>query len=319
MSGATETRSSSATDAAGAETGRILVAGATGYVGRLLSLRLAASERPVRCLVRDRERARDLEQAGCELVEGNVLEPETLGPALDGVEVAYYLVHSMGRGAEDDDFVTRDRKGAEHFGSAAAAAGVGQIIYMGGLGLGDSKHLKSRHETAKQLERSGVPLTYFRAAAVIGGGSESFLTVMYLVKRLPAMVTPKWTTTKTQPIAIGCVLDFLARAPEIGAARGAEIEIGGPTVTTYGGMMDDLAGVMGKRKPLRISVPMLSPGLSARWIGLVTPVDADVAKPLIAGLTVETVVGDPEPMRMFGLSPRPLEQAMREALEEAHL
>lgn len=296
--------------------GRILIAGATGYVGRLLALRLAGGERPVRCLVRDRERARDLERAGCELIEGDVLEPDTLPPALAGVEVAFYLVHSMGRGASDTDFAARDRRAADNFGAAAATAGCEQIVYMGGLGQGDSKHLRSRHETAQHLRAGGVPLTYFRAAAVIGAGSESFRTVLYLVKRLPAMVTPRWTTTRTQPIAIGDVLDFLSRAPELEAARGAEIQIGGPEVTTYGGMMDDLAEAMGKRRPLRVTVPLLTPQLSALWIGLVTPVDTDVAKPLVAGLTVETVVTDPEPMRIFGLSPRPLDQAMREALSE---
>ncbi|UJA21847.1 NAD(P)H-binding protein [Thermoleophilia bacterium SCSIO 60948] len=299
-------------------TGRVLIAGATGYIGGLLAHRLAGEgKRPVRCMARDRSKATGLERAGCEVVEADVLDPDSLGPALEGVEVAYYLVHSMGRGAEDDDFAERDRRGADNFGAAAKAAGVSQIVYMGGLGdTSESKHLQSREETAERLQASGIPVTYFRAAAVIGAGSESFRTVLYLVKRLPAMVTPKWTQTRTQPIGVADVIDYLARAPEIDEAKGREVQIGGPEVTTYGGMMDDLAEAMGKRKPLKVTVPLLSPTLSSHWIGLVTPVDADVAKPLVQGLTTETVVKDPEPMKLFGVTPTPLDRAMRDALSE---
>lgn len=298
-------------------TGRVLIAGATGYVGGLLAHRLAAGSRPVRCMARDRSKAEDLERAGCEVVEADVLEPDSLGPALEGVEVAYYLVHSMGRGAEDGDFEERDRRGADNFGAAAKAAGVSQLVYLGGLGEESvSKHLRSREETAKHLKASGIPMTYFRAAAVIGAGSESFRTVLYLVKRLPAMITPKWTTTRTQPVGVADVIDYLERAPDIDAAKGIEVEIGGPEVTTYGGMMDDLAAAMGKRRPLRVPAPLLSPTLSAHWIGLVTPVDTDVAKPLVEGLTTETVVRDPEPMKLFGVDPTPLDRAMRDAIAE---
>ncbi len=171
--------------------GKLLVAGATGYIGGLLARALIEDGREVRCLVRDPRKAGDLERAGCEIVKGDVLEPETLGPALEGIEVAYYLVHSMGRGS-DADFATRDKRAATNFGEAAAAAGIERMVYLGGLGDPGSEHLRSRHETALALERSGIPLTYFRAAAVIGAGSESFRVVYYLVKRLPAMVTPRW-------------------------------------------------------------------------------------------------------------------------------
>ena len=291
----------------------ILVAGATGYIGGLLATELAGEGRGVRCLVRDPAKAGELERAGCEIVKGDVLDPGTLGTALDGIGVAYYLVHSMGRGG-DGDFAARDKEGASNFASAAAQAGVRRIVYLGGLGEPASKHLRSRHETALTLAASGVPLTYFRAAAVIGSGSESFRVVYYLVKRLPAMVTPRWVTSRTQPIAVADVIAFLRAAADLGEDCDREIEIGGPEVTTYGGMMDQVAEAVGRRPPPRIPVPLLTPRLSSLWIGLVTPVDAGVAKPLIEGLATETVVGDPTAMARFGIEPMPLDEAMREAV-----
>jgi uncharacterized protein YbjT (DUF2867 family) len=294
---------------------RLLVAGATGYVGRHLSTHLAEAGREVRCLVRRPEAAADLGQAGCEVVAGDVLKPETLGPALEGVDTAYYLVHSMGRGSKGD-FEARDRDGARNFARAAAEAGVTQIVYLGGLGEGESKHLQSRHETAVELGSTGIPVTYFRAAVVLGGGSESFQTIYYLVKRLPAMVTPKWTTTRTQPIAIRDVVAYLSAAADEGPWTGREIEIAGPDLTTYGGMMLEMASAMGRRSPLMVRVPVLSPGLSSLWIGLVTPVDTGVARPLVQGLTTETVVRDPAGMELFEVPPTPIGEAMEAAVAE---
>jgi len=299
------------------EHGKVLVAGATGYIGRLLARELAEEGRDVRCLVRDRSRAEDLADAGCELVVGDVLAPDTLRPALRDVRVAYYLVHSMGRGASDGDFATRDRAAAENFGTAASEAGVELIVYLGGLSEGGSRHLTSRHETAEVLRSSGVPVTYFRAAAVIGAGSESFLLTLYLVRRLPVMVTPKWTAVRTQPIAIADVLRYLLQAPEVSEAHGREIEIGGPDVTTYAGMMDACAEAIGIRSRPRIPVPLLTPWLSSLWVGLVTPVDVGVARPLIEGAESETIVGDPSGMELFEVSPVTLEEAMRAAVLEA--
>jgi uncharacterized protein YbjT (DUF2867 family) len=294
----------------------IAVAGATGYIGGLLCGRLGEEGRRVRALARDPDRARDLEASGCEVRRADVLEPETLGPALEGVEVAYYLVHSMGRGAQGD-FAERDRRGAENFAAAAAAAGVRRIVYLGGLGEG-SKHLDSRHATAETLGGGVVPLAYFRSAAVIGAGSESFRTLFYLVRRLPAMVTPRWVGTRTQPIAVADAVAYLAAAADLGLAADREIEIGGPEVTTYGGMIDELAAALGRRPPLRIQVPLLTPRLSSLWIGLVTPVDAGVAKPLIEGLATETVVDDPAGMELFDcVSRTSLAQALREAAAAA--
>jgi uncharacterized protein YbjT (DUF2867 family) len=231
------------------------------------------------------------------------------------VKVGYYLVHSMGRGG-DSDFAERDRTAAMNFGKAAAEAGVENIVYLGGLAEGGSEHLESRHKTAGHLGEAGVPVTYFQAAAVIGAGSESFLTPYYLVKRLPAMVTPRWTDTKTQPIGIDDAVSYLAAAPEIEDARGRTIEIGAPEATTYGGMMDSLAESMGTFKRPRVPVPFLTPHLSSLWIGLVTPVDPGVAKPLIHGLSVETIVRDHSGMALFDIEPVTVETAMERAVEE---
>lgn len=292
-----------------------LIAGATGYIGGLLAARLVEEGRDVRCLARDPEAASRKLDDRCEIVRGDVLDRESLDEALAGIDVAYYLVHSMGRGG-DSDFEERDRRGARNFAAAAAAAGVERIIYLGGLGAATSPHLRSRHETAELLASTGIPLTYFRASIVVGSGSESLRTIAYLVRRLPAMVTPSWTSTRTQPIAAADVVDYLAGALDVPASKGREIEIGGREVTTYGGLLDVCARAQGKRPRPRIGVPLLSPGLSSHWIGLVTPVDAGVARPLVEGLTTETVVADPSGMELFDVEPTALEDAMQTAVSE---
>lgn len=293
----------------------IAVLGSTGYVGGLLARHLAEGGRSVAALARSPEKADDLAAVGCEVRRADVLEPDTLGPALEGVEVAYYLVHSMGRGG-DQDFASRDQDGARNFAKAAAAAGVKRIVYLGGLGSG-SEHLNSRHATAVTLQAGAVPVAYYRAAAVLGAGSESFLTVYYLVRRLPAMVTPKWTTVRTQPIAAVDVVADLAAATDLDAPLDRELQIGGPEVTTYGGMIDELAHAMDRRAPLRVTVPVLTPRLSSLWIGLVTPVDPGVAQPLIEGLSHETVVTDSSGMEALPARERtPLDRALREAAAE---
>lgn len=293
-----------------------LIAGATGYVGGLLADELADRGRPVRAMARTPAKARERFGDRIEVAEGDVLKPETLGPALEGCELAYYLVHSMGRGS-DGDFVERDRRGARNFAEAAKEAGVRRIVYLGGLGEGKSEHLRSRQETAEALASTDIPLTYFRAAIVIGSGSESLMTIAFLTKRLPAMVTPSWTSTRTQPIAAADVVAYLAAAPDVPASAGREIEIGGPEVTTYGGLLDQAAEALGVRPRPRIAVPLLSPSLSSHWIGLVTPVDTGVARPLVEGLTTETVVEDSSGMELFDVEPTPLEAAMAEAVPAA--
>jgi uncharacterized protein YbjT (DUF2867 family) len=292
----------------------VLIAGATGYIGGLLARALRDQDVAVRALARDPSRAADLDRSGVEVVKGDVLERDTLPPALDGTRVAYYLVHSMGRGS-DSGFAERDARAAENFASAAADAGVERIVYLGGLGEPNSEHLKSRHRTAEILGEK-LPLTYFRAAAVLGAGSESFRVVYYLVRRLPVMVTPRWVTTRTQPIAVDDVVGYLEAARDRDDAT-REIEIGGPEVTTYGGMMERMAAAMDRRAPVRIPVPLLTPRLSSLWIGLVTPVDAGVAKPLIEGLATETIVRDPSGMALFDVEPTGIDEAMRRALADA--
>jgi uncharacterized protein YbjT (DUF2867 family) len=296
----------------------IAVAGATGYVGGRLCARLRERRLEVRALARHPESSPELARIGCDVRAADVLDPKSLGPALEGVDVAYYLVHSMGRGS-DGDFAARDKAGAGNFAAAAAGAGVRRVVYLGGLGEG-SAHLASRHATAEALRAGKVPVSYFRAAAVIGAGSESFLTVFYLVRRLPLMITPRWVTVRTQPIAIDDAVAFLAAAADLDAPLDREIQIGGPDVTTYGGMIDELARALGRRPPVRITVPVLTPGLSSLWIGLVTPVDAGVARPLVEGLATETVVSDPSGMELFGEMARtPLPEALHEAVENLNV
>jgi uncharacterized protein YbjT (DUF2867 family) len=294
----------------------IAVAGSTGYIGGLLSRRLREEGAQVRALARHPERAGELQRLGCEVCAADVLDQTTLDPALEGVDVAYYLVHSMGRGSEGD-FAARDKLGARNFAAAAAARGVRRIVYLGGLGTG-SKHLDSRHATAEVLRAGEVPVSYLRAAAVIGAGSESFRTVLYLVRRLPVMVTPRWVRTRTQPIAAGDAVAYLAAAADLDLPVDREIQIGGPDVTSYGGMIDEVAAALGRRAPVRLTVPVLTPALSSLWIGLVTPVDAGVARPLIEGLAAETVVTDPTGMGLFpAIEPIPLRTALEEAVRDS--
>jgi uncharacterized protein YbjT (DUF2867 family) len=301
---------------------KALVTGATGFVGGLLAHRLAAEGVEVRCLVRDRSRASTLKEAGFELHEGDALDAATLSGAGQGADVAYYLIHSMGRGRSGEgDFGSRDRTAAVNFAHMARAEGVARIVYLGGLGdHSGSPHLRSRHETATALAREGPPVTYFRAAMVVGSRSESYRTLRYLVSRLPAMIAPAWLRTPTQPIGVDDVLSYLAAAPRVDEASGREVQIGGPDILSYGEMIDEMADALGKRRPPRVAVPLLTPALSSLWIGLVTPVDAGVARPLIEGLSTATVVTDPSGARLFEVDPRPFHEVLADAVaDEARL
>ena len=294
---------------------RALVTGATGFIGGLLAHALADAGWTVRCLVRDRSRARDLERRGFELHEGDVLRPQTLAEAGRDVEVAYYLIHAMGRGARGD-FTAREHAGAEAFAQMALREGVGRVIYLGGLGEPHSRHLRSRHETARVLAEHGPPLTYFRAGMVVGAGSESYRTLRYLVERLPAMIAPAWLKVPTQPIAIDDVLAYLTAAPDVPESAGQEIQIGGPDVLAYGEMLDRMAEALGRRPRPKLPVPLLTPRLSSLWIGLVTPVDAGVARPLIEGLSTKTIVTDSSGAKLFDITPLAFEEALQRAVAD---
>lgn len=268
----------------------------------------------VRCLVRDRTRAASLEAEGAELHQGDVTDASSLAGAGTGMGTAYFLVHSMAGGG---DFAARERLGARNFARMAAAEGVERIVYLGGLGEeSTSKHLRSRHETARVLGAEGPPLTYFRAAMVVGAGSESYRTLRYLVRRLPVMIAPAWLQTPTQPIGIEATVEYLCRAPEVPESAGREVQIGGPDVLTYGAMLDRMALAMGKRPRPKLPVPFVTPWLSALWLGLVTPVDTKVARPLVEGLTTATVVTDASGAAPFGIAPEPFDAALRRALAE---
>jgi uncharacterized protein YbjT (DUF2867 family) len=295
---------------------RALVTGATGFVGGRLAGALAAGGADVRCLVRDRNRAQHLEAAGHDLHEGDVLDADSLRGAGEGVTTAYYLVHSMGRGNDREGFAERERRAAASFAEMAAAEGVERVVYLGGLGDESSEHLRSRAATAEALAEHGPPLVYFRAAMVIGARSESYRTVRYLVERLPAMIAPSWLRNRTQPIAIDDVLEYLVQAAERPEAAGGDIQIGGPDVLTYSQVLDLMADVLGKRRRPKLPVPLLTPRLSSLWIGLVTPVDAGVARPLIESLASDTVVTDPEPAKLFDVELTRSRDALRRACEE---
>jgi uncharacterized protein YbjT (DUF2867 family) len=295
---------------------RALVTGATGFVGGRLAAALAEHGAEVRCLVRDRRRAEHLAEAGHDLHEGDVLDERSLRGAGRGVSTAYYLVHSMGRGSDREGFAERERRAATNFARMARDEGVERIVYLGGLGDERSEHLRSRAATAETLAEHGPPLTYFRAAMVIGAGSESYRTVRYLVERLPAMIAPAWLRNRTQPIAIEDVLEYLVQAADRPDAAGREVQIGGPDVLTYSEVLDLMADVLGKRRRPKVPFPLLSPRLSSLWIGLVTPVDAGVARPLIESLASETVVTDPGPAGLFDVEPMKCRDALALARDE---
>ncbi|MDX1663098.1 MAG: SDR family oxidoreductase [Candidatus Promineifilaceae bacterium] len=298
-------------------TTRILVTGVTGYVGGRLVPRLLERGARVRVLVRgDAQRTRGRPwHDQVEVAVGDVLEPETLPEAMQDVDVAYYLIHSMGG---DGEFSERDITAARNFAEAAAAAGVGRIIYLGGLGDPESnlsKHLRSRQQTGTTLRAAGVPVTEFRAGMVVGSGSLSFEMLRHLTERLPVMIAPQWVFTRTQPIAIRDVLNYLVAALDVPESAGRTIEIGGADVLTNAEMMQRYAHIRGLRR-LIIPVPVLTPTLSAYWVHWTTPVPASVVRPLIAGLRNELVVRDDQARQLFpDVEPLDVETAVKLALK----
>ena len=295
----------------------ILVTGATGYVGGRLVPRLLAAGHRVRCLVRDPARLEGRAWLNeVELAQGDVLQTDSLVAAMRGVRVLYYLVHSLGSGS---DFSGRDLLAARNCAAAAKAAGVERIIYLGGLGdpqANLSPHLRSRQETGVALRAAGVPVTEFRAAVIVGSGSVSFEMIRYLTERVPVMICPKWVFTRTQPIAIRNVLDYLVAALECPASVGQVLEIGGRDVLTYAGMMTGYACARGLKRRL-LAVPVLTPRLSSYWVHLVTPIPANIAQPLIKGLGNEVIVRNDTALRLFpNIQPLDYATAVRLALEK---
>ena len=293
----------------------VLVTGANGYVGGRLVPQLLDRGHAVRCMVRDPSRLQGRTWAAqVTIVRGDVLDPASLVPALVDIEVAYYLVHSLGAGR---DFHDRDIRAAKSFGAAAAAGGVARIIYLGGLGDSTaalSEHLRSRQDTGSALGQAGVPVTEFRAAVIVGSGSVSFEMIRYLTERVPVMVCPNWVYTRIQPIAIRDVLTYLVEALETPACTGQVVEIGGSDVLTYGQMMTGYAGLRGLKRWL-LPVPFLTPRLSSYWVHLVTPIPSAIARPLIEGLRNEVVVRDPRASQWFpSIEPVGYLEAVRRAL-----
>ncbi len=293
---------------------RTLVTGATGFVGSQLVPELCATGHDVSVLVRDAERYEP--SAGVTVFEGDLLEPGSFEDALEGIDVAYYLVHSMGSGA---GFEERDRRAAHNFERAASAAGVDRIVYLSGLGDDSdrlSEHLRSRREVEAILADGTAELTVLRAAIVVGDGSASFQMIRQLVKRLPVMVTPRWVQTPCQPIAVDDVIAYLVGILDVPETAGETYEIGGPNVLTYREMLVTTARVFEGRAPTIVPVPVLSPRLSAYWVDLVTDVPASVAHPLIEGLENPVVVTDPRIERLVPVELTPFETAVRRVREE---
>jgi len=292
---------------------RILVTGATGYVGGRLVPELLAAGHDVVCLVR-RPGSLD-DRPWLDRVEvriGDLLESATLPGAMAGCDVAYYLVHSMGR---YNDFRRAEEESARNFRAAAEAARLARIVYLGGLGDGDlSEHLSSRRSVGRILAESSVPVTELRAAVVIGSGSLSFELLRSVTDVLPVMTTPRWVRTRCQPIAVEDLLTILRNAAEVGSAEDMVLDIGGPDTVTYQQMMRVYAREAGLLPRLIIPVPVLSPGLSSLWIGLVTPLPSATARPLVGSLRNEVTVRDNRYLRLLGRAPIPFVEAVRRAL-----
>jgi uncharacterized protein YbjT (DUF2867 family) len=288
----------------------VLVAGASGFVGRRLCPALVEGGHAVRAMTRHPETYKG---AG-DPVRADVHDPGTLAAALEGCRAAYYLVHSL----DSKDFQRLDARAARAFGQAAAEAGVRQIIYLGGLGNDQdtlSRHLASRREVEGLLGSGGVPVTVLRAGILIGRGGISWEITRQLVDHLPAMVTPRWVSTRTQPIAVGDVVRYLVGVLDEERALGAVFEVGGPEVLKYSDMLRRVARIKNRRL-LIVPVPLLSPGLSGRWLGLVTDVDSQAGRSLVDSMTNEVVVRDDSIRSVVPFEPMGYDDAVRAALED---
>lgn len=300
----------------------VFVTGATGYIGGRLAPRLIERGYRVRCLARSAAKLLARPWAASqrvEIIEGDAADEERLTTAMRGCGAAYYLVHSMD--AAGPEYRRRDLTLAEAFGRAAMKAGVPRIIYLGGLGEtgeGLSEHLSSRREVEIALGRGGVPVTVLRAAMIIGSGSASFEILRYLVERLPIMITPRWVSTESQPIAVRDVLYYLVAALETPATTGRTLDIGGPDVCSYAKVMREMASALRLRRRVVIPVPVLTPRLSSLWIHLVTPLHATIARPLAEGLKNRVVCRSDEALRLMPHQCLTIREAMDAALAKVH-
>jgi uncharacterized protein YbjT (DUF2867 family) len=295
----------------------LLITGATGYIGKRLTNRLIQDpEVSLRLFVRNPDKIQDDLRAKVEIAQGSTFEPESLGPALTGIDAAYYLIHSMGAGKQ---YRQLDVESAQNFRDACIAAEVKRIIYLGGLGTKEtaSQHLLSRIETGEMLSAKPerIQTVWIRAAVIIGSGSASFEIIRHLVKKLPVMTTPRWVKTKTQPISIEDVLEYLVQAKDLTIKENVMVDIGSEPMS-FGEMLKQAAQVMGLKR-LIIPIRFFSPRLSSYWLKLITPVNFKIARELVEGLKAETLVQNDNARILFNnIHPRSYKDAVRHALSE---
>lgn len=297
-------------------TSNVLVLGATGYIGGRLVPRLLAEHHGVRCLVRSPKKLAGKTWNNVEIVQGDVLRPETLDQAFQGIDVVFYLIHSMTGG--DKQFERNDRTAAENVAQAASHSSVKRIIYLGGLGDRNSKqspHLRSRHEVGDILRTSKIPVTELRAGIIIGPGSASFEMIHHLVNRLPIMICPRWVNVKTQPIGIDDVLNYLVESVNNEATKGEMIDIGAPEILSFKEMMLTVARVL-KLKRWIIPVPVLTPRLSSYWMNLITPIPVSLARILIESSRYETICENKKAKELFSFTPASFDETVKRALEK---
>jgi uncharacterized protein YbjT (DUF2867 family) len=291
---------------------KILLTGSTGYIGGRLLKRLEREEFKLRCITRNRDFLESRLNPSTEVFEADLLDPESLTGAFESIDIAFYLVHSMG---SSGDFRDQDREAARNFISEAKSAGVKRIIYLGGLGQGSSlsSHLKSRHEVGEILRESGIITVELRASIIIGSGSLSFEMIRSLVNRLPIMITPSWVRVRAQPIAIEDVLDYLIESIQVPLQQSEVFEIGGSDQVSYQDILKEYARQR-KLRRLIIPVPVLTPNLSSLWLGLITPVYARIGQKLISSVKNETTVSDNRALKFFKVRPRGIAESIQRAL-----
>jgi uncharacterized protein YbjT (DUF2867 family) len=299
----------------------ILIAGATGYIGRKLKLRLMErNDLNLRLLVRDPTRLSAAARQECEVIKGDTFDTDVLDSALSGIDTAFYLIHSMASGS---DYASRDRISAENFRRACENSGVKKIVYLGGLGERESasEHLLSRIETGEILSETDASTTHtlwLRAGVIIGAGSASFRIIRDLTRKLPVMITPKWVTTRTQPIAVDDVINYLEASIDLDLQENIQVDIG-TAATDFRGLMQQAAASMGLKRHL-IPIPFFSPRISSYWLVFITQVPFSIASALVDGLKSETVATNANAAKYFpGIHPMSMEQAFDKALQETAL